>query len=267
MRGVAQRLKAALGGLLRDRTSQGDEHEEHDEHDELRRDELPSVARGAVDSDTWISNHPRPPKQRPRIVANIRAKPAISVGDVTRPAALGTMLEGAMSFAIDDAIDGRTELIEIHLRRDGSATVTHVGPGYDPQRAARGLQRWPWLRRSQEGEVILTQSLAAPVVTCALSHWCQLEVRRTDGVWRQAFYRGEPERALAREPARPELRTQTSVSFRPDPLIFAALSFDIDDLYMRGLGLLMELQTIELHIHDERTGVPPLIMTGTGHAI
>ena len=153
------------------------------------------------------------------------------------------------------------------MRRDGSASVTHAGPGYDPQRASRGLQRWPWLRRSLDGEVMLTQSLAAPVVTCALSHWCRLEIRRADGIWRQAFYRGQPECPLVVDAPRPDLPTQTSLAFRPDPEVFGELSFDIDDLYMRGLGLLMELRELELHIHDERTKTPPLVMIGTGHLI
>ena len=261
---MAQLLRAAFDGLRRERSADADA----DADGEVRvRDELPAAARGAVDSDVWVSTQPRRPRERPRIIANIRANPERSVGDVTRKAALGTMLEGAMSFALDDAIDAKAEVIEIRLRRDGSAEVTHAGPGFDPQRAARGLQNWPWLRRSPDGEVILTQSLAAPVVTCALSHWCQIEIRRRDGVWRQAFYRGEPECPLTLDAPEPGLRTQTSVSFRPDPEIFGELGFDIDDLYMRGLGLLMELHMVELHIHDERTRVPPLVMTGTGHVI
>jgi hypothetical protein len=246
VRGVTDLLKAAIDGRLRDRT----------------RDELPAIATRASERE-WVSSQPRSPRDRPRIIANIRANPQASVGDCRRPAALGTMLEGAMAFALDDAIEGRCEAIEVRLREDGSATITHEGPGYPPARASAGLQRWPWLRRSPEGEIILTQNFAAPVVTCALSHWCRLEVCLARETWRQAFYRGEAECGLRREQVRSTL-TRTTVHFRPDPLVFPDPCFDIDDLYMRALGLMLELSGVELRIVDERYRVEPLVFTGAG---
>jgi len=231
------------------------------------RDELPRRPGGLAHAGDWVSSQPRPPRQPQRIIVNIRAKPADAVGDLSRPAALGTLLEGAMAFALDDAVDRRCESIEVRLQRDGSAIVEHAGPGYDPQRAFRGCQRWPWLRRSPAGEVMLTRSFAAPVVTCALSHWLRVEISRVDGLWRGAFYRGQPEGAIERHPALSGGLTYTRVSFRPDPTVFDSLSFSIDDLYMRGLGLLMELSDVELRIYDERTTVPPLVIIGTGHLV
>jgi len=248
VRGFAELLRSAFDGRGRER--------------ERPRDELPSSARSRWSSE-WVSNTPRIPRERPRIIANIRANPSRSVGDCRRPAALGTMLEGALAFAIDDAIDGRCEAIEIRLLTNGSAMISHRGPGYPPARASAGLQRWPWLRRSPEGEIILTQSLAAPVVTCALSHWCRLEVRLAHETWRQAFYRGEAECALRREQLH-SISTFTRVHFRPDPLVFGDPKFDIDDLYMRALGLSMELTGIELRIVDERYPIEPLVFTGSG---
>lgn len=250
MRGVAELLRSAFEGRTR----------------EPSRDELPSIAAASSSTSVWVSSQARVPRERPRIIANIRADPVSSVGDCARPAALGTLLEGALAFALDDACDNRCEAIEIRLLADGSASVIHYGPGYSPARAAGGLQRWPWLRRSPEGEVILTQNLAAPVVTCALSHWCRLEVRLADATWRQAFYRGEAECALRRELV-PSARTWTRVHFRPDPLVFGSASFDIDDLYMRALGLMMELSGVELRMIDERCTVPALVFTSTGPCI
>lgn len=249
MRGVAERLRLALEGRAGARP----------------RDELPAIESASA-TPAWISNTPRVPRERPRIIANIRANPAGSVGDLARPAALGTLLEGALAFALDDAIDNRCAAIEIRLFEDGSAMVTHEGPGYAPKRAAAGLQRWPWLRRSPEGEVILTQNLAAPVVTCALSHWCRLELRLANETWDQAFYRGEAECGLRRKLVRSPL-TWTRLHFRPDPLVFGAASFDIDDLYMRALGLTMELSGVELRIIDERDAVPALVFMGTGPSV
>lgn len=248
MRGVAELLKSAFEGRA---------------GEEASRDELPTAVH-RLPTRVWVSSAPRVPRDRPRIVANIRAKPAGSVGDCRRPAALGTLLEGALAFALEDAVDNRCETIEIRLLNDGSAIVTHTGPGYSPTRASSGLQRWPWLRRSAEGEVFLTQNLAAPVVTCALSHWCRLEIRLEQQRWTQAFYRGEAECALQRQDTARSLSTWTRVHFRPDPTVFEAPSFDIDDLYMRALGLTDELAGVELRIIDERCDAPALVFTSTG---
>jgi DNA gyrase/topoisomerase IV subunit B len=252
---VTELLRAALDGFTRER--------EDSDHSETSLDELP-VSHDVVPERQWVSDRVRQPRERTRIVANIREHPAASVGDLTRPAALGTLLEGAMAFALDDAVDGNCEWIDVRLLRDGSAMVTYGGPGFPPDRASRGLQRWPWVRRSPEGEVVLTQSLAAPVVTCALSHWCRLEIRRADGTWRQAFYRGEQECPLRREPPDRLQATQTRLHFRPDARVFGDLGFSVDDLYMRGLGFSVELCGIELRIHDERTVAPALVMVGMG---
>ncbi len=245
MRGVAEFLRSAFEGRARAPTPE----------------ELPTPAR-AWPVSAWVSSEIRRPRERPRIISNIRDNPAASVGDLRRPAALGTMLEGAMAYALDDAIDNRCESLEVRLLANDSAMITHEGPGYAPARAAAGLQRWPWLRRSPEGQIILTQNLAAPVVTCALSHWCRLEVRLAQETWRQAFYRGEPECPLGCERVA-SARTFTRVHFRPDPQVFGAARFDVDDLYMRALGLMMELCGVELRIVDERYDVE-LTLTGTG---
>lgn len=246
MRGFAELVRSAFDQRGRERP----------------RDELPPSAKRWSSSE-WVSSQPRAPRERPRIIANIRANPSGSVGNLRRPAALGTLLEGALAFALDDAIDGRCEAIEIRLQSNNSAMVTHRGPGFSPHRAAAGLQRWPWLRRSPEGEIILTQNLAAPVVTCALSHWCRLEVQLADTIHRQAFYRGEAECALRREQVRSSV-THTRVHFRPDPLVFGERPFDIDDLYMRALGLSTELSGVELRIIDERHPSAPLLFIGIG---
>lgn len=260
MRGVAELVRAAFGGLTRDRRA------EEDLSEPCGLDELPLAQRDLLGDRQWVSDRPQRARARepPRIITNIRNNPVASVGHLHRPAALGTMIEGAMAYALDDAVDGKCEWLDVQLLRDGSAMVTHGGPGYEPKRAARGMQRWPWLRRSPDGDVILTQNLAAPVVTCALSHWCRLEVRRSDGCWRQAFYRGIPECGLQRGPADSLGSTHTRVHFRPDPRIFESLDFCIDDLFMRGLGFSVELAQIELRIHDERTVAPPLVLVGTG---
>jgi DNA gyrase subunit B len=221
-----------------------------------------------LDAARWITN--RPPVEaasrlgRPTIDEDIRRDPNKWIGDVRRPTALGTLVEGALAFALDDAAHARCCAIELRIHRDGSASVRHDGPGFDPQRASRGLQRWPWLRTTSEGELVLTRAIAAPVVTNALSHWCRFEVSSSKGVFGQAFYRGKPQCPVQRVGTlAADAATQTLVRFKPDPIVFAGMEFDVDDLYMRGLGSLLELPGVRLTIVDERSKAEPLVIDGS----
>ena len=216
----------------------------------------------------WVSSRPAVPRPpRLRIAEDIRREPEKWVGRCSSIASLGTLIDGAMAFAIDDALAGVCKRIEIRIGVDGSAVVSHDGPGFDPRRASQGLQRWPWPQRTPDGEIVLTQARGAPVVTCALSHWCHLEVRRGDGVWRQAFYRGRPECPLRRVSSLGRNSTGTELRFRPDRTIFSGLAFELDDLYMRGLGYMLDLPLADLHLSDERTRAPTLVITGGSHLL
>lgn len=229
---------------------------------------LPEVPPPLLDAARWITNRPSsvtPTRlARPSIDEDIRRDPKRWIGDVTRPTALGTLVEGALAFALEDAALDRCRSIELRIHRDGSASVRHDGAGFDPQRASRGLQRWPWLRTTPERELVLTKAVAAPVVTNALSHWCRFEVATTRGVFSQAFYRGKPQCPVQRSGTlAADAPTHTLVRFRPDPTVFAGMSFDVDDLYMRGLGSLLDLPGIRLAIVDERSQAEPLMIDGS----
>lgn len=264
MREALERLRAAFGGLRNKAQSTGEGSVRARGADELPRVTGPDG--GLLEPSDWISSQPRQPRALAPIIDSIRAEPQRAVGQLERPAALGTLLEGALCFALDDVIDERCARIEVRLLRDGSAAIEHAGPGFAPARCVQGCRRWPWLRRSPEGEIMLTRSLAAPVVTCALSHWMRVEISREDGLWRAAFYRGQLELGLTRDEPRRGGVTYTRISFRPDAEIFGERTFSIDDLYLRGLGLLLELPGVEMSIYDERTAVPPLVVMGTGGA-
>lgn len=227
---------------------------------------VPRLEAPLLDAARWISN--RPPSAgklaRPSVTEDIRRSPAAWIGDVRRPTALGTLVDGAMAFALEDAVLGRCRWIELRVHRDGSASVRHEGPGFDVQRASRGLQRSPWLRTTAEGELILTKQVGSPVVTNALSHWCRFEVATREGVFGQAFYRGKPQCPVQRLGAlAADLPSSTLVRFRPDPSVFESTSFDVDDLYMRGLGCLYELPALRLVLIDERSRAEPLVIDGS----
>ncbi|MFV8751325.1 hypothetical protein ACNOYE_12340 [Nannocystaceae bacterium ST9] len=226
-----------------------------------------SVPPTLLDAARWITSRPAsasPTKlARPSVDEDIRREPTRYVGDVARASALGTLVDGAMAFALEDAVLDRCRMIELRVHGDGSASVRHDGPGFDPQRASRGLQRSPWLRTTRERELVLTKALGSPIVTNALSHWCRFECSTARGVFSQAFYRGKPQCPVQRVGTlAADAATQTLVRFKPDPVLFAGVGFDAEDLYMRGLGALLELSDVRLVIVDERSQAEPLEIDG-----
>jgi DNA gyrase subunit B len=233
--------------------------------------ELPLLDEPLREAARWISSRPPATKlERPNATDEIRRNPSEWIGDVRRPTALGTLVDGAMAFALEAAVLGHCRTIELRVHRDGSASVRHelattrVGARRDAQGVSRGLQRTPWLQTTAEGELIVTKQIGSPVLTNALSHWCRFEVATREGVLGQAFYRGRPQCAVQRlGTLAADLPCTTLVRFRPDPEVFGEASFDIDDLYMRGLGCLYELPALRLVLIDERSRAEPLVIDGS----
>lgn len=235
--------------------------------------ELPVLDEPLREAARWISSRPSAVKlERPNATDEIRRKPSEWIGDVRRPTALGTLVDGAMAFALEAALLGHCRTIELRVHRDGSASVRHELAAIrcrdrsqrDAHGISRGLQRTPWLQTTAEGELIVTKQVGTPVLTNALSHWCRFEVATREGVLGQAFYRGRPQCPVRRLGSlAADLPCTTLVRFRPDPEVFGHASFDVDDLYMRGLGCLYELPTLRLVLIDERSRAEPLVIDGS----
>src|SRR3954447_9547541 len=133
----------------------------------------------------------------------VRRRPGMYIGG-TDEKALHHLFAEAIDNAMDEAINGYADWIEVEMEADGFVTVTDNGRGIpvDPH---------PKFRNKSALEVIMTtlhsggkfggkvydtsgglHGVGASVVN-ALSEWMEVEVARDRHAWRMRFARGKPD--------------------------------------------------------------------------
>jgi DNA gyrase subunit B/topoisomerase-4 subunit B len=164
----------------------------------------------------------------------VRKRPGMYIGGVDR-AGLHHLLWEILDNAVDEAINGHCDRIEVTLHEDGTTvTVTDNGRGIP-------VDEHPKYKRPAL-ELILTtlhaggkfenqnyyhsgglHGVGASVVT-ALSSSLVARVRRDGFEWEQTFAKGKAKSKLVR--LRPARGTGTTITFTPDPEIFPEPRFD-----------------------------------------
>jgi topoisomerase IV subunit B len=159
----------------------------------------------------------------------VRRRPGMYIGG-TDEKALHHLFAEAIDNAMDEAINGYADWIEVEMEADGFVTVNDNGRGIpvDPH---------PKFRNKSALEVIMCTLHAGGKfeskvygtsgglhgvgisVTNALSERLEVEVAREQTLYRMAFERGKPKGKLE-EVGRAPNRRGTKVRFRPDPQIF-----------------------------------------------
>jgi topoisomerase IV subunit B len=170
----------------------------------------------------------------------VRRRPGMYIGG-TDEAAMHHLASEVFDNAMDEAVAGFADTIEIELRPDNILIVRDDGRGIpiDPH---------PKFPKKSALEVILTMlhsggkfggkvydtsgglhGVGISVVN-ALSDYLEVEVVREKKVYRQAFCRGEPTGKLKQTGTDPKGRG-TTVAFRPDSQIFGKAKFKPEKLY------------------------------------
>ncbi|MBL8700421.1 MAG: DNA topoisomerase IV subunit B [Alphaproteobacteria bacterium] len=159
----------------------------------------------------------------------VRRRPGMYVGG-TDERALHHLVAEVLDNAMDEAVAGHADRIEVELGTDGYCTIRDNGRGIpiDPH---------PKFRNKSALEVILTTlhsggkfsskvySTAGGLhgvgisVVNALSDDLVVEVARDKTIWQQVYSRGKPKGALKKIGTTPN-RRGTTVRFHPDPEIF-----------------------------------------------
>lgn len=189
----------------------------------------------------------------------VRKRPSMYIGN-TASRGLHHLVDEVVDNSIDETMAGFCKKIEAVIHPDNSVTVTDDG---------RGIPVDIHEATGQPAVTIVLTKLHAGgkfggsgyrvagglhgvgiSVVNALSEWLEVEVRRDSRVFFQRFERGVPVSDL--KVIGKSVRTETKITFRPDPDIFEEINFNFDIIAHRLRELAFLNAGVKIDLKDER---------------
>ena len=193
----------------------------------------------------------------------VRKRPGMYIGS-TDGTGLHHLVWEIVDNAVDEALSGFGDRIDVTINKDGSLTVSDHGRGMPVGMHAMGI---PTV------EVIFTvlhaggkfgqggyktsgglHGVGSSVVN-ALSSWLEVEITRDGTVYKQRFENGgKPVTTLKKIGTAPKSKSGTKVTFMPDDTIFSTTDFKYNTIAERLKESAFLLKNVRLSLTDERTG-------------
>ena len=189
----------------------------------------------------------------------VRLRPGMYIGS-TGTRGLHHLVYEVVDNAVDEALGGHNDLVDVTIHPEGSITVRDAGRGipvdWMPEQGMSALT------------VVLTKLHAGGKfggdgykvsgglhgvgvsVVNALSEWLTVEVRRGGKLHRQTFARGVPQTDV--EIVGDAVDTGTTVSFLPDPDVFDEFDFSASTLAQRLRETAFLTRALRIVLRDER---------------
>ncbi|HEL2736075.1 TPA: DNA topoisomerase IV subunit B [Streptococcus suis] len=193
----------------------------------------------------------------------VRKRPGMYIGS-TDGNGLHHMVWEIVDNAVDEALSGFGDRIDVTINKDGSLSVSDRGRGMPVGMHATG---------KPTVEVIFTvlhaggkfgqggyktsgglHGVGSSVVN-ALSSWLEVEITRDGAVYKQRFEQGgKPVTTLEKIGTAPKSKTGTKVTFMPDDTIFSTTDFKFNTIAERLKESAFLLKQVTMTLIDERTG-------------
>jgi DNA gyrase subunit B len=193
----------------------------------------------------------------------VRLRPGMYIGS-TGSRGLHHLVYEVVDNAVDEALAGRNDLVEVTIHPDNSVTVHDAGAGIPvdviddqglPALTVVLTKLHAGGKFGGEGYKVSggLHGVGVSVVN-ALSEWLVAEVKRDGKVYRQEFCRGEPTGDMQTIGVAPKKESGTTISFLPDSEIFDETEFDAATLSQRLRETAFLTRGLRIVLRDERAG-------------
>jgi DNA gyrase subunit B len=189
----------------------------------------------------------------------VRKRPGMYIGS-TGERGLHHLVQEVVDNAVDEALAGYCDTIDVLLLADGGVSVTDNGRGFPvdlhPQLKKPGVEVALTILHAGgkfDGKAYAVSGGLHGVgvsVVNALSTRMAVEIHKSGFVWRQKYAASKPGPL---EKGEPTTRTGSTVQFWPDPTIFETVEFDFQTIYRRLQEMAFLNRGLTINLTDQRS--------------